>query len=201
MKRLLNLNVALFAVCSLLMMGCNQSASPTFQSPKIVVSPSNSESNYTDTITKAIIDTAAVEDVAAWHVEHDVSAIQGLGSRKPLLEKRTRFIVDQGTRTAGQAFLNAIEEHFEADGEPSYSFDRSKLVGIDPEKLHRWAAIALTFLEIAEPFVPPPYNLGVHAAVMLLKLYLAQPVPAPQQVFGEPPKFVHLWREGFHLAW
>jgi len=141
--------------------------------------------NYESSLANAILDTAAIEDVPAWHVANDQAAVQGLGLRQRSLERRTSLIADRGTREAGRCFLAAIDWDYDEDGEIVYAFDRAKIQGIDPEKLKRWAAIALTVLQIVEPFVPPPYNLAVHAAVMLLKLYLADADPTPQRIFGD----------------
>lgn len=161
----------------------NRHAIPTTSpapSPSAPVEPS-----YDSTLAKAIVDTAAIEDVAVWHIEHDRSAVQGLGWRKRSLERRTSLILDHGTREAGRAFLAAITETIDDNEDLIYTLDAKRLEGIDPDKLKRWAAIALTVLEIVEPFVPPPYNLGVHAAVMLLKLYLSQPDATPRRIVGE----------------
>lgn len=133
------------------------------------------DETYSAAVDKAITDAAAVDNVETWAAAYGEASIQGLGYKKSALERRTKRILNASVREAGQKFLSAIVEVPSPCGaDPSYVLDRSKLVGIDEEKLKRWAAIALVFLEIVEPFVPPPYNLAVHAAVMLLKLYLAE---------------------------
>lgn len=155
-----------------------QALVPKPTTPAIVLgSPIDAEEmQYRKQVAIAVEDSAAVENVEAWHKANDEAAVQGLGYKRRALERRTIMIPDRGIREAGKAFLAAIDDEWGADGEIHYSIDRTKLVGIDEEKLKRWAAIALTVLSIAEPFVPPPYNLGVHAAIMLLKLYLGQPI-------------------------
>ena len=71
----------------------------------------------------------------------------------------------------------------DAAGRRVFKIDRDAVAAIDPEKLKRWATIALTVLTFIEPFVPPPYNLAVHAAVLLLKAWLAKQDPLPQDLF------------------
>lgn len=162
-----------------------QPLAPAPLNPVPTVLPNESQQAYDEALARSIADTTAIEDVQAWHRLNDDHAIQGIGFKKRSLDLRTALIVDQGTRTAGRAFLDAIDYEVDDAGDDYYTLNRSKLEGIDPEKLKRWAAIALTVLTIAEPFVPPPYNLAVHAAIMLLKLYLAVPDPAPQRIFGD----------------
>lgn len=141
---------------------------------------------FQSVINKAIADTASIENVQAWHAEHAAKAVFGLSYRKRALERRTALIADHGVRSAGKAFLAAITTAGEdEDGKTRVAVDLKKIEAIDKEKLKRWAAIALVFLEIAEPFVPPPYNLAVHAAIMLLKLYVADQDAKPKQIFGE----------------
>jgi len=151
-----------------------------------------SEESYAAAVGNSINDTAAIEDVPAWFDANAEHAVQGIGYKKRALERRTRIIVNAGVREAGQQFLAAIVIQPGAVNEvgaPVYTLDRSKLINIDQEKLKRWAAIALVVLQFVEPFVPPPYNFAVHAAVMLLKLYLAEDEPILRTFFvaGGPP--------------
>ncbi len=175
-------------VCALLLLslfnGCHVSRS----TPVSEQTPA-----YEAAVSQAIVDAVAIDDVTAWHATNDDAAVQGFGFRKRALERRTSFIVDRGVRDAGRAFLSSIVETKNADGKTVYQLQREGFEAIDPEKLKRWAAIALTVLQIVEPFVPPPYNLAVHAAVMLLKLYLAQDEPQPARMFGPPVRGALAW--------
>lgn len=126
-------------------------------------------------------------DKAKWHAENDQKAANFFGFRKKMLGNRTALIRDHGVRAAGFAFLSAMRDTgtTDASGMKIYKIDRDAIRAIDPAKLVRWAEIALTVLTFVEPFVPPPYNLAVHAAVMLLKAWLENQNPQPKDLFPE----------------
>lgn len=145
-----------------------------FESNRILSAESNA--SYNATVARACNDSAAIADPAQWEADYGSLAVEGLGRSRRMLERRTARILDRGVRDAGNRFLAAIQEQ-SIDGKISYRLDRDKLAGIDQDKLRRWAAIALAVLEIAQPFVPPPYNLATAAAIVLLKLYLAREGP------------------------
>jgi hypothetical protein len=136
------------------------------------------EEAYESELSKAALDVVAIDNIQAWHAQNDDQAARGLGYKRHSLERRTRLIADEGTRKAGQQFLASLT--FDESGD-LINLDRGLIQAIDPEKLKRWAAIAIRVLEFAEPFVPPPYNLAVRATIVLLKLYL---VSETAELFG-----------------
>lgn len=142
---------------------------PAPAAPKIVVLDGSADSIPLDLIqsprafsqSEAIRETSTILDPAGWYEDHKDQVKAGLD--RPivrLLLRRHLAKLDPDEAVQGRQLLDRLER-----GE--------KLRGLDPARVTKFLERIIPILEMIVPFVPPPYDVAVQAAIEFLKLILA----------------------------